>query len=838
MKPAEEVVACLKTVSELSELDSQQHLKIDAVTICEQLMDSSFRIAVFAPFKYGKSTLLNALLGQQTLPIGIVPTTGAGIRIKYGKELTTVIRLKERTIEEAGTKILEDFAVLDENRKMHRDVISVEVLCPHPLLQKGIELLDLPGTNDMPEQDALVRDQLLKADLVIQILDAKELFTLHEQNNLQQWLVERGIKSVIFLVNYSNLLSSGRDRKAVYDRANTIATNFRSNIPSGISNLYRVDALPALRAKINGNRISLYRSGLLTLEVALYTFVSLRQQQVYSSRLPRVHAIATQIINILQVKADTYKKEIQAAEIRRNEEIQRGLERERVLKQGFENSIRDLKGWLYLSSLRDRYQSDAASALRYGNFRSWETGTFQQARDQRVQAVERWVRPACQEFGGSYFSSLSLLFPSDPTVYKPSEPDSLSSWESVKNWWNNGQIERERRKAYERKLDEAYRDAAYNYLSRFSSENSSVLSNYESQVASLIKFRIPPESSEVGYKRERAKVLEQNLRNLNTLSSNLTVESEDVSNEDIDFYGRFKKQATVYLHFISLLIYPQKVRKPLRNRIIKGGVVLILLVVTIGGWLYYQKDWETAEKPEPHTILEKIKPEPQTKLEPQRQINSKPQPQVELERQNRLREKAKIRATAFVKQLPSGSLRIITGAGVILRQEPRKEIRKGKRLQIGTIVSQLSETTGTGEYWYQVRDATGKEGWVPGNFTKQLDRNGVGRTYIQLVQEKLNGSPNFGILVSLYHFLNHARNEVELESAVILDGLRLTVLQKSLKGNPSLEWINEQRANIRQDDSTGEWQIKEELIQEWYETYKFLPIVERIMQDEPGIRQK
>ncbi|OQW92218.1 MAG: hypothetical protein BWK78_02345 [Thiotrichaceae bacterium IS1] len=802
MKTAEEIVACLKTASELSELDSQQHLKVDAVTICEQLIDSSFRIAVFAPFKYGKSTLLNALLGQQTLPIGIVPTTGAGIRIKYGKELTTVIRLKGRTIEEAGTKILEDFAVLDENRKMHRDVVSVEVLCPHPLLQKGIELLDLPGTNDMPEQDALVRDQLLKADLVIQILDARELFTLHERENLQQWLVERGINSVVFLVNYSNLLPSNHDRMAVYHRANTIATNFRSNIPSGISNLYRVDALPALRAKINENRIGLYRSGLLTLEVALYTFVSLRQQQVYSSRLPRVHAIATQITNILQVKADTYKKEIQVAEIRRNEEIQRGLERERILRQGFENSIRDLKDWLYLSSLRDRYQSDAASALRYGNFRNWETGAFQQARDQRVQAVERWIRQACQEFGGGYFSSLSLSFPADPTVYTPSKPDSLGFLKSIKNWLNSGQLEKERWNAYERKLDEAYRDAAYNYLNRFS-ENSSVLSNYESQVVPVIKFRIPPESSEIGYKRERVKVLDQNLKNLNTLSSNLTVESEDVNNEDIDFYGRLKKQVTVYLHFINLLIYPQKVRKPLKERIIKGGVVLILFVVTIGGWMYHQKSLETQKKPEQqHAILEK---QPEVKLEPQRQ--------VELERQNRLRKEAKTRATAFVKQLPSGPLRIITGAGVILRQEPRKEVRKGKRLQIGTIVSQLGETTKMGEYWYQVRDTTGKEGWVPGKFTKQLDRNGVGKTYIQLVQEKLNSHPNFGSLVGLCHFLSHAKNEVELENAVVLDRLRLTALQKSLEGSPSLEWINEQRANIRQDDSTGEWRVKEELFQ-------------------------
>ncbi|EAM52207.1 hypothetical protein CwatDRAFT_5335 [Crocosphaera watsonii WH 8501] len=38
-----------------------------------------------APFNYGKSTLLNALLGEKTLPIDLIPTTGAAIYVKYGE---------------------------------------------------------------------------------------------------------------------------------------------------------------------------------------------------------------------------------------------------------------------------------------------------------------------------------------------------------------------------------------------------------------------------------------------------------------------------------------------------------------------------------------------------------------------------------------------------------------------------------------------------------------------------------------------------------------------------------------------------------------------------------
>ena len=41
-------------------------------------------LLAFAPFNYGKSTLLNALLGEKTLPIDLIPTTGAAIYVKYG----------------------------------------------------------------------------------------------------------------------------------------------------------------------------------------------------------------------------------------------------------------------------------------------------------------------------------------------------------------------------------------------------------------------------------------------------------------------------------------------------------------------------------------------------------------------------------------------------------------------------------------------------------------------------------------------------------------------------------------------------------------------------------
>ncbi|WP_246844141.1 dynamin family protein, partial [Hydrocoleum sp. CS-953] len=255
------------------EFEPDSQLRKDVISLCQYLANPAFKIAVFAPFNYGKSTLLNALLGQQTLPIDLIPTTGAAIYVKYGKELQTIIQLKDGSIINAnGTDILKEYAVLDDNRKMRDDVTSVEVYCPHPFLERGVEFLDLPGTNDREAQNILVQEKLLTADLVVQVLDARNLMTLGERENLRDWLEKRGIKTVVFVVNFMNLLTP-EEQKEVSNRMRFVAESFRSELPDNISNLYRVDALPALRGRLKGDVSVAQTTGLATFESALQSIV-------------------------------------------------------------------------------------------------------------------------------------------------------------------------------------------------------------------------------------------------------------------------------------------------------------------------------------------------------------------------------------------------------------------------------------------------------------------------------------------------------------------------------------------------------------------------------------
>lgn len=534
----------LRSALGILELDKTSQLYRDATLICNYLENPTFRIAVFGPFNYGKSTLLNAMLGQRTLPIDLIPTTGAAIRVKYGEELQTRIALKDgRKISEQGTDILKQFAILDDNRRMREDVAEVEVFCHHPFLQTGVEFLDLPGTNDREEQDNLVRDQLLSADLVIQLLDARKLMTLGERENLRDWLLDRGIKNVVFVANFLNLMEPD-EQKQIYSRLRFVAESFRADLPDGFSNLYRVDALPALRARLKGDASVIQTTGLVAFESALQSIVAIQQEKSGGYKLGRVDAIATQLTHSLQTKTQTISTELEAAQTKHNTKIQIQQKAEKLIKQGFETSLTELRNWLSLSTLLNRYQSEAAAALGQNQFKTWETEFFQPAYIKHQQEIVKWVQQACEFFDREYPGDLIISLPTAPEISLPSPPtnkpkvsedfgDAPTAVAAGLGWVLGGPVgaavvggaayllnrnvkqdKPNTSVTYQNQAAQICAEAANDYLTRFSNEALTTLSQYEEKAQEVINFQIPAEPIEIANKRYQQNLLHNCLENL------------------------------------------------------------------------------------------------------------------------------------------------------------------------------------------------------------------------------------------------------------------------------------------------------------------------------------
>jgi replication fork clamp-binding protein CrfC len=532
----------LKCASALLNLESKSQLHQDIITICNHLVNPSFRIAVFGPFNHGKSTLLNAMLGNRTLPIDLIPTTAAAITVKYGSDVRTRIMLVDGTeIYRSGTEVLQQFAILDGNRQMRKDVASVEIFCPHPFLETGVEFLDLPGTNDRDEQDNLVREQLLGADLVIQLLDARKLMTLGERENLRDWLLDRGIKTVIFVANFLNLLEPD-EQKQVQNRLLFVAESFRAELPPGFSNLYCVDALPALRARLKGDVAAANSSGLAAFETALQNIVGILQPNRGSVRLPRVQAIASQIQYSLKAKIDPIALEIKSFDDKENTKIEIKRKAANLIYKGFSTSVGELRDWLALPKLLTKYQADAAVALAENKFKDWQTNSFKKDLNQLQLSAVKWLYQAYEFFQEERPQDLLIPFPSEPQVILPSKPsntDDLSESGSIAvgggiGWLLGGPVgaavvgsisyllnkniqkqdEQLAKESYHQEVAKLCITTIEDYLSRFSSHGLSILSEYEQKAEKVICFEFSQEPLEITQKRENLQQLQNSFNQL------------------------------------------------------------------------------------------------------------------------------------------------------------------------------------------------------------------------------------------------------------------------------------------------------------------------------------
>lgn len=149
---------------------------------------AQLRVLVLGEIKQGKSTLINALLGEAVLPSGVTPTTGAIVQIVHGDELGRFLVAPDgqRTTLEPDV-----FAKLARGKEDF--VGSLLLTTPSPHIPPGVELIDTPGINDLARFRSLIsRGELPRGDAIILVLDATQVLKLTEVAFLRDALIALG----------------------------------------------------------------------------------------------------------------------------------------------------------------------------------------------------------------------------------------------------------------------------------------------------------------------------------------------------------------------------------------------------------------------------------------------------------------------------------------------------------------------------------------------------------------------------------------------------------------------------------------------------------------------
>ncbi len=159
-------------------------------------------IVIIGEFNRGKSTFANALIGQNLLPMDIIPTTAKVWHIEQGDELRGVAVKKngERVQLQLQGDFLSQFNA--DGKMCADDVRFIELTVPEMILGESNILIDTPGVNDINEQRAEITYKFLQmADAAVFLLDASSPLTRSEADFLQGQVLAQHLKKILFVLN-------------------------------------------------------------------------------------------------------------------------------------------------------------------------------------------------------------------------------------------------------------------------------------------------------------------------------------------------------------------------------------------------------------------------------------------------------------------------------------------------------------------------------------------------------------------------------------------------------------------------------------------------------------
>ncbi len=241
--PAESVDA-LGRIAAIAGAIGSDRIALEANELAERVSEGRFYVACVGQFKRGKSTLLDALVGEHVLPTGITPVTAVATVIRYGEHASARVRSTSGEWLAVPLAELEQYVSEENNPENVKGVDAAEVFIPSKLLATGMCLVDTPGLGSVfAGNTATTQAFIPHIDAAIMVVGADPPISGEELTTVET--VARHVKDILVVLNKS-------DR--VTDKERTTAANFarkmlQSRLQRAVDTIYEVSAAEQLERR-------------------------------------------------------------------------------------------------------------------------------------------------------------------------------------------------------------------------------------------------------------------------------------------------------------------------------------------------------------------------------------------------------------------------------------------------------------------------------------------------------------------------------------------------------------------------------------------------------------
>lgn len=194
---ADDAMSVGQVMTTMRDYIARDHRLVDFMpAIQEQLatLDAPLSIAIVGEFNAGKSTLINALLGEDMVPTGVLPTTAHTGIIQYGPRSSARVHYTDGRAEELSFERAK--ALMKSNAE---EIAYLDYLYPHPEL-RAVHYWDTPGFNALEERHEVVAARALaQAEAILWVMDANQVLSQTEFERIES--VPEGNQRLLVVIN-------------------------------------------------------------------------------------------------------------------------------------------------------------------------------------------------------------------------------------------------------------------------------------------------------------------------------------------------------------------------------------------------------------------------------------------------------------------------------------------------------------------------------------------------------------------------------------------------------------------------------------------------------------
>lgn len=175
----------------------------DMDQVRDRLQNHVFSVGIMGEFKRGKSTVINALLGQAVVPADILPCSATLNYIRWSPDKNAEIHFKDGSTQTVAVEELTNYVtkITAESEEMAATVDHAVVHYPCMFCQNGVQIVDTPGLNDDDRMTAISEQVIPTLDAIIMVLAVDSPFSKSEAEFVRNKVMTSDLGRIIFVVN-------------------------------------------------------------------------------------------------------------------------------------------------------------------------------------------------------------------------------------------------------------------------------------------------------------------------------------------------------------------------------------------------------------------------------------------------------------------------------------------------------------------------------------------------------------------------------------------------------------------------------------------------------------